>query len=292
MPPPLGGTLQETPKEEAVATSVEIEKLSPQVGAIAHGVDISQPLDAAAVRAIRAAVLESGVVFFRDRELTSEQMGDFMANFGVACNDPFTVAADAVKATRVIEMPTGRYARATAVWHYDSSLAAEPAALMGLRAVQLPSSGGDTCWSSGYAAYETLSKPIRDMVDHLNAEHSAFRVLDLMGIRAEDEHLVGDMRNIHPVVRVHPETGRRALFVDELWTESIVELEPHESDAILKLLFDHMKAIPHTLRWRWRVNDLALWDNRSFQHYAIRDYTETRVLQKALLKGDRPYGPN
>ena len=100
-----------------------------------------------------------------------------------------------------------------------------------------------------------------------------------------------DMRSVHPAVRVHPETGRKALFVDELWTERIVELEADESASLLAFLFEHVKKPNFTMRWQWRPNDLALWDNRAFQHYAVNDYATNRVMQKSLLAGDRPYGP-
>ncbi len=275
-----------------MAMQLELEKITPVVGVIAHGIDIAKPLVPEQVAAIRNAVLENGVLFFRDQGLTQETMGGFVGNFGEPCNDPFLISNYANAAGRVIEMNTVRYRKATAVWHYDSSLAATPAALMALRAIELPPVGGDTCWSNMYAAYDALSAPLRDMLDRLTAEHSAFRVLKLMGINASDEYLDGEMRNIHPVVRVHPETGRKALFVNELWTQKIVELDDQESEAILAMLFAHVQSPSFTMRWRWRKNDLALWDNRAFMHYAVKDYTETRVLQKALLKGDRPYGPN
>ena len=110
-------------------------------------------------------------------------------------------------------------------------------------------------------------------------------------IRDSGPYLDGTYYGTHPAVRVHPETGRKALFVDELWTERIVELEADESASLLAFLFDHVKKPNFTVRWQWRPNDLALWDNRAFQHYAVNDYTTNRVMQKSLLAGDRPYGP-
>jgi alpha-ketoglutarate-dependent taurine dioxygenase len=188
-------------------------------------------------------------------------------------------------------MVTLGYSPATAVWHIDSSLAPQPASLIALRALDVPpSGGGDTCWASMYAAYDALSEPLRNLLDGLTAEHAGSKTLALMG---GDSYgfLQEDMRNVHPAVRVHPETGRKALFVDELWTERIVELAPDESASFLAFLFEHVKKPHFTMRWQWQPNDLALWDNRSFQHYAVNDYTEHRVMQKSLLAGDRPYGP-
>lgn len=142
-----------------------------------------------------------------------------------------------------------------------------------------------------HSAYEALSEPLRDMLDRLTAVHSAAKVLPLM-TGAGYSPLQEAVHAVHPVVRIHPETGRKALFVNELWTEKIVELSPAEGNAILAMLYEHVKSPEFTMRWRWTLGDIALFDNRSTQHYAMRDYDETRVLQKSILAGDRPYGPN
>jgi taurine dioxygenase len=277
----------------ATISKLRIENITPAVGAIAHGMDLREPLDAMSVAQIRRAVLQQGVVFFRGQDLTREQAAVFMEYFGPLGTDPFSVAALAPPTldASVHNMPTYGNAKATAVWHMDSTLAAEPAAYLSLRALELPpSGGGDTCWGSMYAAYETLSEPVKAFVDGLSAEHSAYKTLPLLdGLNTG--YLQETMRNVHPVVRVHPETGRKALFVNELWTESIVGLSPHESDSILAMLWKHSASPEFTMRWRWQANDLALWDNMAFQHYAVRDYTGNRVLQKAYVKGERPVGP-
>lgn len=277
----------------ATTNKLEVRPITPVVGAVASGVDLAAPLDAETARQIRQAVLTHGVVFFRGQELSREQMLAFMRTFGPPCTDPFSVAAlqPPSDAHAVHDMPTYGNSRATAVWHMDSTLAPEPASLLALRALELPpSGGGDTCWGSMYAAYETLSEPVRTMIDGLQAEHSAYKTLPLLG-GGNTGYLQNELRSIHPVVRVHPETGRKALFVNELWTETIVGVSPHESDSLLAMLWKHSQAPEFTMRWTWAVNDLALWDNRSFQHYAVRDYQGNRVLQKGYVQGDRPYGP-
>ena len=272
------------------ATVLDVQPVTPAVGAIIGGLDLRAPFDDNLVRAVRAAVLEHGVVFFHDQDLTREQMLVFMEHFGTPCTDPFSVDQSVSGLDTVIDMVTLGYSPATAVWHIDSSLAPEPASLIALRALEVPPSGGDTCWASMYAAYDALSEPLRDLLDGLTAEHAGSKTLALLG---GDSYgfLQEDMRNVHPAVRVHPETGRKALFVDELWTERIVELEADESASLLAFLFEHVKKPNFTMRWQWRPNDLALWDNRAFQHYAVNDYTANRVMQKSLLAGDRPYGP-
>jgi taurine dioxygenase len=277
----------------ATTSKLDVRPITPVVGAVASGVDLAASLNPDAVSQIRQAVLTHGVVFFRGQDLSREQMLAFMKTFGPPCTDPFSVAAlqPPSDAHAVHDMPTYANSRATAVWHMDSTLAPEPASLLALRALELPpSGGGDTCWGSMYAAYETLSEPVRTMIDGLQAEHSAYKTLPLLG-GANTGYLQNELRSIHPVVRVHPETGRKALFVNELWTEKIVGVSPHESDSLLAMLWKHSQAPEFTMRWTWQVNDLALWDNRSFQHYAVRDYQGNRVLQKGYVQGDRPYGP-
>ena len=272
------------------STVLDVQPVTPAVGAVVGGLDLRTRLDDDTVRAIRDAVLDHGVVFFRDQDLTREQTLAFMEHFGTPCTDPFSVDQSVSGLETIIDMVTFGYSPATAVWHIDSSLAPEPASLIALRALEVPPSGGDTCWASMYAAYDALSEPLRDLLDGLTAEHAGSKTLALMG---GDSYgfLQEDMRNVHPAVRVHPETGRKALFVDELWTERIVELEADESASLLAFLFEHVKKPNFTMRWQWRPNDLALWDNRAFQHYAVNDYTTNRVMQKSLLAGDRPYGP-
>ncbi|KHK89838.1 hypothetical protein LK12_18145 [Novosphingobium malaysiense] len=274
-------------------SQLDIAPITPAVGAVASGVDLCETLDGATVERIRRAVIEHGVVFFRDQDLTREQYAAFMRNFGELATDPFSTAAlsPPSEATTVHDMPTYQQRRATAIWHMDSTLAPAPAAFLALRALRLPESGGgDTCWGSMIAAYETLSEPIRRLIDGLQAEHSAYKTLPLLGGKATG-HLQEELRSIHPVVRVHPETGRKALFVNELWTESVVGLSAHESDSLLRMLWRHAESPEFTMRWQWRVNDLALWDNRSFQHYAVQDYHGERVLQKSYVAGERPIGP-
>jgi taurine dioxygenase len=271
----------------------EFRPITPAVGAVAGPLDLTKPLDPETLHDVREAVLAHGVVFFRDQDMTQAHLAAFMKQFGELGTDPFAkIALDPPpEQYRVHDMPTYANSRATAVWHMDSTLAPEPAALLALRALQLPpTGGGDTCWGSMYTAYETLSAPIRNFIDGLSAEHSAYKTLPLLG--GDTSFLQEEMRTVHPVVRVHPETGRKALFVNELWTESIVGVSKHESDSLLAMLWEHSKSPEFTMRWQWRVNDLALWDNRSFQHYAVRDYSGTRVLQKGYVKGDKPYGPN
>ena len=277
----------------ATESKLTFTPISPVVGAVASAIDLSQPLEPDEVQAIRGAALTHGAVFFRDQDITQADTVAFLKNFGQLCTDPFVKEEfkDLPEEYTVHDMQTYGNGQSTAVWHMDSTLGAAPAAFLTLRAPELPPSGGsDTCWGSMYTAYETLSQPVRDMIDTLYAEHSGYKTLPLLGL-GYGERLQQDMRNIHPVVRVHPETGRKALFVNELWTEKIVGVSEHESRSILEMLWKHSQRQEFTMRWKWRVNDLVFWDNMAFQHYAVNDYTGNRVLQKGYVRGEKPLGP-
>jgi len=271
-----------------------LQKVTSAIGAVIDGVDLKQPLPPETAGAIRQAMLDHCVVFFPDQDLDTEQMRAFARSFGTPVTTPFTTPemrkADPVT---VGDLLPSKYS--TAIWHTDTTYVLEPSMVTALRAVRLPPVGGDTCWSSMFAAYDALSEPMRDMLDGLTAVHSVLPVMELLGpemARDYQENLeIHGVENIHPVIRVHPETGRKALYVNRAWTTRIVELTKAESDGLLPMLFEHIQRPDFCMRWRWSPNDLAVWDNRSVQHYAVPDYTSERVMQRVELAGDRPYGP-
>lgn len=160
----------------------------------------------------------------------------------------------------------------------------------------LPPSGGDTLWASGIAAFESLSAPLARMLDGLTAEHDMVKSFPAHRFaRTPDERVRWDEARaknppvIHPVIRTHPVSGLRGLFVNEGFTTRIVELAAKESDALLRLLFEHVAKPEHTVRWRWKLHDLAFWDNRLTQHYATADYLpHRRVMHRATVLGDKP----
>ena len=161
-----------------------------------------------------------------------------------------------------------------------------------LQALHLPRVGGDTCWSSMSSAYNTLSPAMQRFLDGLTAVHS----LELMAERTKHvanaslrEKVADWPPVVHPVVRVHPETGRRLLNVNANWTSHIVELSRPESDALLAFLYRHLQAPELQVRFHWEVGSVAFWDNRAVQHYAVPDYTERRIMQRVTLAGDRPF---
>lgn len=277
--------------------AIERYQLTPvttNIGAVLTGMDISTPLDDESVHDLKQALVDHGVVYLRDQILTNEQMNDFAAQLAETMHEPFSPEVDRNR-NPATEGNMARAKHATAVWHHDTTFIAEPPYFTVLRAVQLPPLGGDTCWASMYAAYEALSPCIQRMLEGLTAVHSVGPVIQRMGEvgRKHMEASIGvhGLDCAHPVVIEHPVTGRKALFVNESWTTHIVELSPAESRFILSMLFDHVKLPTFNVRWRWQPNDVAIWDNRAVQHFAVPDYTEDRVMQRVITRGPRPQAP-
>lgn len=271
-----------------------VRPLTPSVGALVDGVDTARPLPPAIVARLRRAVLDHGVLFFRDQQLSDEAMAAFAAQFGRPISEPFVNATD-VNAPPVGQADMQRAKHATAVWHSDTSFVPEPPTFTALRAVEVPAFGGDTCWSSMVAAYEALSDRMRQFLDGLSCVHSMSPVLARMGGNMARNYTSNGeahgREHVHPLVRVHPETGRKALFYNEGWVVAISDLSPAESDSVIALLREHVKSPEFAMRWHWRNNDLALWDNRSVQHYAVPDYGGTRVMQRVVTAGETVIGP-
>jgi len=161
----------------------------------------------------------------------------------------------------------------------------------------LPPTGGDTLWASGIAAFEALSKPLQTLLDGLQAEHDFVKSFPASRHAITPEaaaHWEETRRKhpplLHPVVRTHPVSGRKALFVNEGFTTRIVDLQPRESEALLAFLYAHVARPEFTLRWRWELDDVAFWDNRVTQHYAVADYLPARrIMHRATILGDRPF---
>ncbi|MBU6269220.1 MAG: TauD/TfdA family dioxygenase [Sphingomonadales bacterium] len=274
-----------------VIERVGVEHLTTHVGSVVTGLDLAQPLPADTVAMLRNLIATRGVVFFRDQALTDAQYWNFTARFGVPLKAEVTGSRQDSAADLMTASLT-RSRHSTAVWHSDTtSLAAPPWATI-LRAVSPPDVGGDTCWASTTAAWDGLSDPVRRMLEGTHAVHSIrptyARMLDYAaGFEAQYRPLHPE-ETVHPVVLLHPETGRRALYVSESFCTRIVELSPPESDAVLPMLFRHIARPEFTVRWKWRANDIAFWDNRSAQHFAVPDYTADRVMQRIVLQGAPP----
>lgn len=270
--------------------------LSYALGAQVSGVDISQPLSVELRDAIEQALLKHQVLFFRDQPINPQQQALFAANFGDLHIHP--IYPNVPEQPHVLVLDTAvTDVRDNAVWHTDVTFLPTPAMGAILSAKLLPEFGGDTLWASGIAAYEALSAPLQNLLQGLTATHDFTKSFPLERFGNTPEELAQweETRRknpplSHPVIRTHPVSGRKSLFVNEGFTTKINELSESESEAILKLLFAHSTRPEFTLRWRWQQNDVAFWDNRVTQHFAVDDYRPARrVMHRATILGDVPF---
>jgi taurine dioxygenase len=271
---------------------VKIEPLTSSIGAEVGDVDLSSDLDPPTVAALRRALLDHLVLFFRDQEMKADQHVRFAERFGPISVPTFTTGSSTRPEIIVLDQvgPKGEGADS---WHADNTYMAEPPMASILRAVTLPAVGGDTCFASMYAAYDALSPALRSFLDRLSAVHD----INVMVERTKHLANAGLRESAarwppveHPVVRVHPETGRKLLNVNRNWTVRIVELSPAESDALLGYLYGHLASPDFQCRFHWTEGSVAFWDNRVVQHYAVPDYADRRVMERVTVAGDRPYG--
>ncbi|HVJ40050.1 MAG TPA: taurine dioxygenase [Dongiaceae bacterium] len=273
-----------------------VTPLSPTIGAVIGNIDLAARLDDGAIAEIEQAVLTHQVIFFRDQHLTPAQQRDFAARFGKLHIHPIYPTVPDVE--EIIVLDTDRANPPdNNIWHTDVTFIETPPLGALLYARQLPPLGGDTTWSNSIAAYQALSPAFRQFLDGLTASHDFEKSFprSRYGSTPEDDARWQATRSSHrpvshPVVRTHPITGQKGLFVNAGFTLSIDQLSKPESEAVLSLLFAHTAKPEFTIRWQWRENDLAFWDNRSTQHYALADYMpHRRVMHRATIIGDKPF---
>ena len=277
-------------------SQITIHKLTPTIGAVIGNVDLSRPVDDATVAAIRAALLAHKVIFFEDQHIMPVQHRDFAARFGELHTHPLYPGVEGAPEMFVLDNHAGNPTDNDS-WHTDVTFIETPPLGALLYAKQLPESGGDTIWANMQAAYEALSQPMRDFLIGLDAIHDFARGFPTRGIVAKaagaDKHAKALEEHppvIHPVIRTHPETGANSLFVNYGFTSRIKGIKRHESDAILNMLFDQVKKPEFHVRWTWKPNAIAFWDNRITQHYAVNDYLPARrIMHRATVLGDRPF---
>ncbi|MGH0033887.1 MAG: TauD/TfdA dioxygenase family protein [Myxococcota bacterium] len=273
--------------------SVVVHPVTGVIGATISGVDLRQPLEAADRDAILQALLDHGVLFFRDQDITPDQQVAFAEQFGEISIPPMAPGAEMRPEVMVLDQVAPR-GQGADNWHSDNTFMAEPPLGSILKAVELPSVGGDTCFANAVAAYEGLSAPMRSFVSGLRAVHDITKPM-MRAVRAGifDEARLAAAREQwppveHPVVRTHPVTGRKALYVNGNSTSHIVGLSERENDLVLPFLNDHVRSPEYQCRFQWDVHSVAFWDNRTVQHYAVPDYTERRVMHRVTLAGDAP----
>jgi taurine dioxygenase len=273
---------------------IKLEPFTEVIGAEVRGVDLRDPLDDEVRDEIRRALLEWKVLFFRDQHIDAAQHLAFAQAFGELEHHPFLKQGDTPEVVRFekgddVTKP-GRVGTENG-WHSDVTWRVEPALGSVLRAVEVPPHCGDTLWSDMGCAYDNLPDDLKQRIDGLQAVHSFVHVFGYaMTEEAKNEALKKYPPVEHPVVRTHPETGRKTLFVNAFFTERIVGLDKDESEWLLDRLCIQAMHPEWQARLRWEPGTIAFWDNRSTQHYASSDYfPQRRVMERIAIKGDRPY---
>ncbi|HEX3918345.1 MAG TPA: TauD/TfdA family dioxygenase [Caulobacteraceae bacterium] len=274
-------------------TDFALTPLTPTIGAEVEGLDLAKPLDSGVIGALTTALLDWKVLFFRDQPITTEQHLAFARRFGELEVHPFipgnTEHPEIVHLTHDRDRP-GR----ENTWHSDVTWRERPSLGSILRAVEIPPVGGDTLFADMYAAYEGLSDEVKARIDGRSAVHDAvgFRNRMRAGGRSAEEVAALEAQYPaveHPIVRTHPQTGRKALYVNAAFTQHIVGMEADESAALLKQLYAEARVPEYQCRFRWAEHSIAFWDNRCTQHYAASDYwPAVRRMQRATIIGDRP----
>ena len=274
---------------------ITVRPVTGTLGAAVAGVDLSRPLDEQTLAEIRAAWLEHQALFFRDQELTPQQHEAFAGNFGELTKAGFMPTLEGASHVFVQEYP-GLYSRDVTdiTWHCDAAFLPVPSRGSVLYALDVPEGAGDTVWANMYAAYEDLSDSMQSFLSGLTAVHdNAYRNLETLMTRLGPEQFL-QMRKMlppseHPVVRTHPETGRKCLFVSELMTSHIKGMKPAESRMLLDFLFRHSTQPEFQCRFTWRKNSVAFWDNRCTIHKGVFDFGDRhRLMHRVSIDDDRP----
>ena len=270
--------------------NIEIKPLTKVIGAEIHGVDLSKPLDDESFDVIHGALLEHLVVFFRGQELTPDQHVAFGERFGKLHIHPSAPCVDnRPELMKIHADATSPFAEGTQ-WHSDVSSDVEPPMASILHLTTVPEIGGDTLFANMYAAYDALSDTMKQVLDPLVALHNSDahvgRYEQIGGGLRREEHPHAE----HPVIRTHPETGRKLIYVNAPFTKEIVGMNKAESEAILSFLYAHCANPQFQCRFKWEKNSIAFWDNRCTQHHATWDYyPEIRSGIRVTVKGDRPF---
>jgi taurine dioxygenase len=270
--------------------TIEVRKLTPTIGAEIFGADLSEELGNQQFQEIHDALMENLVIFFRDQKLTPDQHAAFGRRFGRLHMHPAAPAPiEGHPEVLVVKADeTSKYV-AGEDWHSDVSCDPEPPMGSILHIHEVPAnSGGDTLFASMYAAYEALSEPMKRLLEGMTAIHEGEQIY--RGRYGVDDRGKQFPRAEHPVIRTHPVTGRKALFVNRVFTARIVQLKRNESSALLEMLYRHIETPEFQCRFKWRPGSIAFWDNRSVQHHAMWDYyPQRRFGHRVTVCGDKPF---
>ena len=282
--------------------SVTVAPVAGACGAVIGGVDLATELDDEVIAEIRRGVLDHQVVFFREQRLSPEKQVAFSRRFGpfspVPFIEPITDHPEVIAVVR--EADERQEFTFGSLWHSDFSFLARPPFGSILHALEVPPFGGDTLWVNQALAFRSLSAGMQTMLEGLTGLHSALNAYSpkmqpihdaFVGMTVRTSEQANEVQR-HPVVRVHGETGRKALFVNAQYTVGLDGFAPHESKPLLDQLFAHSVRQEFACRWRWEVGDVAFWDNRCVQHMALADFTgHRRLMHRTTVAGEAPKAP-
>ncbi|MGI9343519.1 MAG: taurine dioxygenase [Gammaproteobacteria bacterium] len=282
-------------RQKEILNRITVTPLAGTLGAEISGVDLTEPLDDETFGEIHQALLDHLVIFFRDQAITPEQQIAFGQRFGKLHIHPFIPTLEGYQEVIRLESSDagpGEMAYQSNTWHTDLTYEARPPMASILHGIEIPAAGGDTMWNNLYAAYDGLSPQMRAFVDGLTAVHNIVASMppDFMAQSWAPKQLERLQQKTppveHPVVRTHPETGRRCLFVNRNFTSHIKALTRAESNALLSFLYEHVEQPEYVVRFKWQKNSLAMWDNRCTQHYALVDYQSKRIMHRVTVCGE------
>jgi len=277
-----------------------LERVTGVIGAAISGLDLRKSLSDDEIAAISDALVEHRVLFFRDQDITTEQHLAFARRFGPLEIHPFpegssTLTSSAEHPEVIILESTAKNRAAAEVWHSDVTWRAEPSLGSVLRCRIAPAYGGDTLWADMAAAYSGLDDATQAHISGLIAVHDWHGFRDGLRRRGTPEAEIAELQAKHPppehpVVRTHPVSGEKILYVNRAFTVQIKGMKKSESDALLERLYRQAMAAEYQVRFRWRANSVAFWDNRTTQHSVVADfYPQHRLMERVTIAGDRPF---
>jgi len=272
----------------------DIRPVAGALGAEIHGLDLANELSTRDSQQLRQLLNEHEVIFFRDQDITPARQKAIALSFGPLQTHPAYATIEGFPEITILESTPDKPTKIEA-WHTDMTFREHPPMGTVLKSVVVPPKGGDTLWSSMTAAYNGLSPQMQQFLQGLTAVHEfAHGFRESLAEPGGKERLAAAVAANppvrHPVIRTHPETGKKVIFVNALFTTHIEGLKPAESDALLQFLFKHITTAEYTCRFQWRPHSIAIWDNRSTQHKPINDYFPAhRRLERITIDGDRPY---
>ena len=275
---------------------IKIKKVSGSIGAVIENVQLNNDLNEEVFDEIYDAFLKYQVIFFRDQKFSPESQKSFANKIGTPIIYPFVKGLENFpEIVRIKKAPEEKHQWGE-TWHTDVSYNPKPTKVIILKSVKIPPVGGDTMFSNMETAYDTLPDEMKEKIKDKKAVHSSLgaeafvkKYKEMEGNGNLDEY-----SNIHPIVRVHPETGKKILYVNSMYTKQIIDMDKEESDNILKELFLHQERLDFTCRFKWTENAVAIWDNRSTQHQGLTDFFPNRglgferVMDRIAIEGDHP----